>query len=423
MNKLLARAQKIMPGGVSSPVRALKAVNGKPMFTKYAKGAYLYDIHDQQYIDLCMSFGPLILGHAHPEIVTAIQQATAKGTSYGTSTVQEVELAEKIIELHTGVEWLRFVNSGTEALMSAIRLARGITQRDVIVKFAGCYHGHADSLLVKAGSGLSTFGISSSLGVPQGTSKDTLVLELGNVEQLTEAMQEYGEQVAAVLIEGVPANNGLLIQSKAFMKLIERLCTQYGAMFIVDEVITGFRLGLGGATEYYNLNPDIVTFGKVIGGGLPVGAYGGKLEYMQYISPLGGVYQAGTLSGNPLAMAAGIKTLDLLQDNTAYVQLEEAGEYLQTNLQKVFEEKAIPITYHRIGSINWMLFAEQTYPIAPAQISDAAVQQFNVVHPAMRKLGVYMPPSAYEVMFLSTAHTVEVLDSLVEKFQEGVTHD
>ncbi len=409
---IVERAKKVMPGGVSSPVRALTAVNGEPLFTSHATGPFLIDISGKRYIDLCMSFGPLILGHAHPDIVKAIQSAAARGTSYGTSTEFEVDLAEKIVK-NTGVDWVRFVNSGTEALMSAIRLARGITHRDIIIKFEGCYHGHADSLLVKAGSGLSTFGISSSNGVPEGVSRDTIVLQLGDYDQLIRTFEQYGDKIAAVLIEGIPANNGLLIQDSKFMHEIQNNCNKYGAIFILDEVITGFRIGMGGAAEFYNLQPDIITYGKVIGGGLPVGAYGGKSEYMQYIAPLGNVYQAGTLSGNPLAMAAGNKMLDIIHDNDIYGKLEYLAKYFENGLTSEFNDNNIPLSYIRIGSIGWIVLENNQLPQTPKDIPKIAVDRFNTFHPLALQHGIYLPPSAYEVMFLSTAHTPEILDKVI----------
>ncbi|MHA2248908.1 MAG: glutamate-1-semialdehyde 2,1-aminomutase, partial [Candidatus Kariarchaeaceae archaeon] len=360
--ELFEKAKKIMPGGVSSPVRALRAVGGEPLFVSNSKGAKFWDVDNKEYIDLCMSFGPLILGHASPHVTKAIEDAVKMGTSFGTSSQGEVELAEKIIKFHPSTSWVRFVNSGTEAVMSAIRLARGYTNRNVILKFAGCYHGHADSMLVKAGSGLATFGLSSSAGVPENTSKDTVVITLGDISLVQKAYENYGDNIAAVIIEGVPANNGLLIQSKEFMQNLVSIAHEYGSLVILDEVITGFRLGHGGAADYYNINPDIVTFGKVIGGGLPVGAYGGRKELMEFISPLGSVYQAGTLSGNPLAMAAGIATLSLLDDKSNYEKLERFGTMFEKGCYTVFNELNIPLTVRRIGSIIWLIFQSSVEP-------------------------------------------------------------
>ncbi|MCK5048783.1 MAG: glutamate-1-semialdehyde 2,1-aminomutase, partial [Candidatus Heimdallarchaeota archaeon] len=371
-------------------------------------------VSGKEYIDLCMSFGPLILGHAPEEIVQTLKEAVEKGTSFGTSTPLEVDLAEKIVESHRATDCVRFVNSGTEAVMSAIRLARGATGREIIIKFAGCYHGHVDSMLVKAGSGLATFGISSSKGVLAEVSKKTVVLPLGDIVALESAFEKHS--IAAVIIEGVPANNGLLIQTKAFMKKVEELAHKNGALFILDEVITGFRLGLGGATKFYDLNPDIVTFGKVIGGGLPVGAYGGKRELMNHISPLGSVYQAGTLSGNPLAMVAGNKVLDILKEQTVYDKLEKLGKQFEERLMDEFTDLSIDFTVRRVGSIIWTILGENLSPVAPEEVSKEMVTKYTSFHKNALREGVYLPPSAFEVSFLSTAHS-ETLDELITKLK------
>ena len=321
---LIRRAEKVMPGGVSSPVRAFKAVGGSPKIIDYGKGSKIFDIEGNSYIDFCMSFGPLITGHAHPYLVEKVLEAVKKGTSYGATNYHEIILAERVVEHHPGVSWVRFVNSGTEAVMSAIRLARAYTNRKIIIKFDGCYHGHVDSLLVKAGSGLATFGIVTSEGVLAETARNTIVLPLGDIEKFKTVIEQYSEDIAAVIIEGIPANNGLLIQSKSFMKIIEGITHRNGSLFILDEVITGFRLGFSGATGFYDLQPDIVTFGKIIGGGLPIGAYAGRAELKDLIAPLGSMYQAGTLSGNPLAMVAGNAMLDIIESNNRfYSELEK----------------------------------------------------------------------------------------------------
>ncbi|MHA1910076.1 MAG: aspartate aminotransferase family protein [Candidatus Kariarchaeaceae archaeon] len=414
INELLRRAKEVMPGGVSSPVRALTAVENEPMFIERAKGSKFWDVNGKEYIDLCMSFGPLILGHAHDEIVQMLKVAVEKGTSFGTSTPLEVNLAEKIVESHSATDWVRFVNSGTEAVMSAIRLARGATGKEIIIKFAGCYHGHVDSMLVKAGSGLATFGISSSKGVLAEVSKKTVVLPLGEIGALESAFEKYS--IAAVIIEGVPANNGLLIQTKAFMKKVEELAHKNGALFILDEVITGFRLGLGGATAFYDLNPDIVTFGKVIGGGLPVGAYGGKRELMYHVSPLGSVYQAGTLSGNPLAMVAGNKVLDILKEKAIYDKLEKLGGQFEERLMDEFTDLNVDFTVRRVGSIIWTILGENLSPVVPEEVSKEMITKYTSFHKNALKEGVYLPPSAFEVSFLSTAHS-ETLDELITKLK------
>jgi glutamate-1-semialdehyde 2,1-aminomutase len=413
--ELILRAKKVMPGGVSSPVRALKAVENEPMFVERAKGSKFWDVSGKEYIDLCMSFGPLILGHAPEVIVRTLKEAVEKGTSFGTSTPLEVNLAEKIVESHRATDWVRFVNSGTEAVMSAIRLARGATEKEIIIKFAGCYHGHVDSMLVNAGSGLATFGISSSKGVLAEVSKKTIVLPLGEIGALEAAFEKHNN-IAAVIIEGVPANNGLLIQTKAFMKKVEEIAHKNGALFILDEVITGFRLGLGGATEFYDLNPDIVTFGKVIGGGLPVGAYGGKAELMNHISPLGSVYQAGTLSGNPLVMVAGNKVLDILKEQLVYDQLEKLGAQFEGQLMDEFTDLNIDFTVRRVGSIIWTIMGENLSPVNPEEVSEEMVKKYTSFHKNALREGVYLPPSAFEVSFLSTAHP-ETIDELITKLK------
>jgi glutamate-1-semialdehyde 2,1-aminomutase len=415
---LLTRAKAVMPGGVSSPVRALKAVNGEPLIIERASGAKIWDVDQKSYIDLCMSFGPLILGHAHEDVINRINLIATSGTSFGTSSPLEVELAEQIVKFHPSTDWVRFVNSGTEAVMSAIRLARGYTGRNMILKFSGCYHGHADSMLVKAGSGLVTFGISSSQGVPKDTSKDTIVLPLANVDLLKKTFEQFGSEIAAVIIEGIPANNGLLIQSKEYMHQIQTIAHHHGALMIVDEVITGFRIGLGGATEFYGLKPDIVTLGKVIGGGLPVGAYGGRKELMDHIAPLGSVYQAGTLSGNPLAMAAGNTTLSILEKHDIFSKLDQLGNRLESGLFDTFQTLNIPITIRRVGSILWPILQKDVKPLNPEDITSDAVEKYSALHKYAREEGIYLPPSAYEVAFLSTSHNEALIDQLLEKFEK-----
>ncbi|MCE7737319.1 MAG: glutamate-1-semialdehyde 2,1-aminomutase [Candidatus Heimdallarchaeota archaeon] len=412
--EMLNRAKISMPGGVSSPVRALKAVGGEPLFVNKALGALIFDLDENSYIDLCMSFGPLILGHANDHIINSIVESAKLGTSFGTSSPGEVELAEKIIKAHSAADWVRFVNSGTEAVMSALRLARGYTGRDMIIKFSGCYHGHADSMLVKAGSGLVTFGISSSQGVPADTTKNTIVLELGDINQVREAFEKFGDKIAALIIEGIPANNGLLIQSEVYMKQLQKIVHSNGSLLVLDEVITGFRLGMGGATKYYGIKPDIVTFGKIIGGGLPVGAYAGRKELMDLISPLGPVYQAGTLSGNPLAMAAGNTALSILSKNDIHKKLEKLSEDLCKRLINSFGEYSIPLTIRRIGSILWPILQNNVTPVNPDDISELAVNAYSNFHGNALKEGVYLPPSAYEVAFLSTSHE-DHIDDIVDK--------
>ena len=321
--RLLELSEVVIPGGVNSPVRAFKSVGGIPRFIEKGEGAYLFDVDGNRYLDFCCSWGPLILGHADPDVVRAVNEQVSKGMTYGTATELEYQLAEFIVTHVEAVEKIRFVSSGTEAVMSAIRVARGFTGRDLILKFEGCYHGHCDHLLVKAGSGLATFGQPSSAGVPGAITRETAVLPLDNEKLLHDFFKQNSDRLAAVIIEGIPANNGLMVQRREYIHLLRGLTEQCGALLILDEVITGFRLGLGGAAEYYGVKPDLVTLGKVIGGGLPVGAFGGKVDVMDMLSPLGPVYQAGTLSGNPVAMTAGLATLTKLADGQTYRKLEE----------------------------------------------------------------------------------------------------
>lgn len=409
----LTRAQEVMPGGVSSPVRAFKSVGGEPRIIKSAKGAYLTDIENKSYIDYCMSFGPMIVGHAHPRVVDAVKRAVENGTSFGATNDQEIILAERIVKHHPALEWVRFVNSGTEAVMSAIRLARAKTGRSLIVKFDGTYHGHADALLVKAGSGLATLGIVDSAGVPKEVSGQTIVLELGSTTALDECITKYGQDIACIIIEGVPANNGLLIQSAEFMQYIQTKAKECGALFILDEVITGFRLGLQGATGYYNLQPDIVTFGKVIGGGLPIGGYGGKKELMNLVAPLGSMYQAGTLSGNPLAVTAGNATLDVIESTPHfYKTLESRNQAFTEQLYNTFKAHNYEIHIPKIQSIFWMVF-QQDQVTKPADVKPEAKEKYASFHKKALENGLYLPPSAFEVCFLSLAHSDDILDKTI----------
>ncbi len=405
--RLFTQALKYIPGGVNSPVRAFAAVGGHPVFIERGEGAELVDADGKRYIDFCCSWGPLILGHAHPEVLETIYATAAHGTSFGAPTRLEVELAEFVVEKVAPVEKIRFVSSGTEAVMSAIRLARGFTGRDKIIKFDGCYHGHSDYLLVKAGSGLVTFGEPSSKGVPADFTAHTLVTDLDDEGGVTRLFAEHGEQIAAVVIEPIPANNGLLLQRPEFLRFLRDITRRYGALLIFDEVISGFRVGRGGAAEMYDIAPDLMTFGKVIGGGLPVGAFGGRAEIMDNLSPLGGVYQAGTLSGNPVAMAAGLKTLQILDEEDGYSRLEELGLHFERLLRENLA--GIDAQVVRVGSIVWVVY-QKTAPRRADAIDGAAIGKFNADHRAILDKGVYLPPSGYEVMFVSLAHTMEMLD-------------
>ncbi len=408
--KLYAEACELMPGGVNSPVRAFRSVGGTPRVLQRGEGAYLLDVDDNRYIDLLSSWGPLIAGHAHPQVVEAICTAAQAGTTFGAPCPAEIELARRVIEAIPIAERARFVSSGTEAVMTAVRLARGATQRERILVFEGCYHGHSDALLVSGGSGLATLGIASSAGVTQGAVADTFLLPLNDEAAITQLFAEQGEQIAAALIEPIPANAGLLIQRPEFLKLLRRLCDESGALLIFDEVISGFRVSRGGAGEHYGIRPDLVTLGKIVGGGLPVGAIAGPATLMDQLAPEGPIYQAGTLSGNPLAMASGVATLDLL-DETAYARLEEMTERLSAGLEQKLLERGLPGQVARIGSILWMTFAER---LPQQRWSDSvAVERYARFHAAMLEEGIYMAPSAYEVAFLSLAHGPAEVEAII----------
>ena len=416
--ELFRRACELMPAGVNSPVRAFGSVGGQPLFFDRASGCTFHDADGRKYTDYVNSWGPLILGHAHPSVVEAVKTAAGKGMSFGAPTAHEVELAELVVDTVPFLEMVRFVSSGTEAVMSAVRLARGVTGRDAIVKFTGCYHGHADYLLVAAGSGLATFGTPSSAGVPESSTSHTLLLPLDDEDAFRRLMNDHGADIAAVIIEGIPANNGLLPQSQSFVDALREECTRHGAMLIFDEVITGFRLGPDGAAGHYGVVPDLVTYGKVIGGGMPVGAYGGKREHMERLAPLGPVYQAGTLSGNPVAMAAGAATLRelLADDGKAWTRLDALGKRLATGIRRVFSDNDLPWSVVRRGSILWLALQEGEAPITAECISPDAAGRYAKLHAALIERGVYLAPSAYEVMFVSTAHDETAIDDTVEAF-------
>ncbi len=408
---LFARAQKVIPGGVNSPVRAFAAVGGNPPFIAKGDKAELIDSDGNRYIDFCCSWGPLILGHAYPDVLEVIKRTAADGSSFGASTALEVELAEKVISKVRPLEKVRFVSSGTEAVMSAIRLARGYTKRDKIIKFNGCYHGHTDYLLVKAGSGLATLGEPSSGGVPADFAKHTLIADLDSEESVQGYFDKYGDEIACIVIEPIPANNGLLLQRKEFLTFLRDVSAKHGALLIFDEVISGFRVGWGGAAELYGITPDLMTFGKVIGGGMPVGAFGGRADIMDVLAPLGPVYQAGTLSGNPVAMAAGLETLKVLETSDGYAKLEELGAYFESELKNALA--GIDCSIIRQGSIIWFIF-QDTAPRRADAIASGAIDMFNSAHRAILDKGVYLPPSGYEVMFISMVHTKEMLAQAAE---------
>jgi glutamate-1-semialdehyde 2,1-aminomutase len=420
--ELYRRAVEVLPAGVSSPVRAFRSVGGEPLFYASAEGCHFTDADGRRFIDYVGSWGPLVLGHAHPEVVEAVTRAAAKGLSYGAPCVEEVELAELMVGAVPHLEMVRFVSSGTEAVMSAVRLARAVTGRDVVVKFEGGYHGHADALLVAGGSGLATFGTPSSAGVPADAVRHTLVLPLDDEAALHALMEERGDTVAAVLLEGIPANSGLLVQRQEFVRAVREECTRHGALLLLDEVITGFRLGPAGAAAHYGVTPDLTTYGKIIGGGLPVGAYGGARRIMERLAPLGDVYQAGTLSGNPVAMAAGAATLRrlLADDGAAYARLEATGRSLAAGIRKAFQRRSLPYSVVQVGSILWLVLQEGEPPRAYSGIEAATVQRYATLHGALLERGVYLAPSAYEVMFASLAHDEAALAETTAAFDAAL---
>ncbi len=418
---LFERARRFIPGGVNSPVRAFRSVGGTPRFIAKGEGAYVTDEEGKRYLDFVGSWGPLILGHAPLEVVTAIQKAAALGTTYGAPCRGEVDLAERVVASYPGLEQVRFVSSGTEATMSAIRLARGATGRDLVLKFSGCYHGHADHLLVAAGSGLVTAGQPSSAGVPKGFAALTRVLPLDDEAKLEALFTAEGDKIAAVIIEPVPANNGLLLQRPAFLQKLRALTKQHGTLLIFDEVISGFRVPKGSAAAYYGITPDLVTFGKVIGGGLPVGAYGGSRALMSHIAPEGPVYQAGTLSGNPVAMAAGLATLRILERDNVIAKLDEMGAILEAKATAALKATGRTVGFARIGSIFWLSFQDGEPPRSAEAIDGAAGARFAPLFQALLDKGIYIAPSAYEVGFLNAAHTEADIDVFVAALAETVT--
>ncbi|OYY57588.1 MAG: glutamate-1-semialdehyde-2,1-aminomutase [Polynucleobacter sp. 24-46-87] len=414
---LFERAQKTIPGGVNSPVRAFRQVGGTPRFVTKAKGPYFWDADGRRYIDLIMSWGPMIAGHANPEVVEAVQKAAETSFSYGAPTEGEIELAERICQLMPSVEQVRMVSSGTEATMSALRLARGYTGRDLIIKFEGCYHGHADSLLVKAGSGLLTFADStqnapSSGGVPQDLVKHTLVLPYNDVEALEEVFKKQGDQIAAVILEPIAGNMNLIQPSVAFLSAMRTLTAQYGSVLIYDEVMTGFRVALGGAQSLQGITPDLTCLGKVMGGGMPMAAFGGKKEIMSKLAPLGNVYQAGTLSGNPVAVAAGLKTLEIVSRAGFYECLTGQTEKLMMGLKLAADEAKVPFAVDSVGGMFGFYFADQV-PTSYEAVTKSNIEAFKKFFHLMLDQGVYLAPSAYEAGFTSIAHDNAVVDEII----------
>ena len=402
--ELFERAQRHIPGGVNSPVRAFRSVGGTPCFFTKGCGSHITDADGKEYLDYVGSWGPLILGHAHPEVVTAVQDAAARGLSFGAPTEREVDMADLLCDLLPSLEMVRLVSSGTEATMSAIRLARGYTGRDLLIKFEGCYHGHSDSLLVKAGSGMLTFGNPSSAGVPADLAKHTLVLDYNDANQLESAFAEHKERIAAVIVEPVAGNMNLIAPRQDFLAAMRRLCTQHGAVLIFDEVMTGFRVGLACAQGYYGITPDLTTLGKVIGGGMPLGAFGGKREIMQQIAPLGPVYQAGTLSGNPVAVAAGLTTLKLIQAPGFYESLMQKTKMLCTGLVEAAKKHDVAFSAQSIGGMFGIYF-RRSCPQSYAEVMECDKEAFNRFFHAMLEAGHYFAPSAFEAGFVSAAHS------------------
>lgn len=417
---LFKEANQFLPGGVNSPVRAFKSVGGNPIFIEKAKGAYLYDADGHDYVDFINSWGPMILGHAHPMVTEAIIQQVEKGTSYGTPTELETEIAKLVVESVPGIDMVRFVNSGTEACMSAIRLARGFTKRDKIIKFIGCYHGHSDAFLIQAGSGAATFGEPNSPGVTQGTAKDTILANYNDLENVKSILEQNPNEIAAIIIEPVAGNMGCIPPQEGFLEGLRELCTQHGALLIFDEVMTGFRFAMGGAQELFDIQADLVTFGKVIGGGLPVGAFAGRKEIMEYLAPLGPVYQAGTLSGNPLAMRAGLTTLQTLKSMpNAFEDLEKTTLILGEEINGILTEKGIAHQINLIGSMLSVFFTEIDVNDFESAKS-ANNPTFNKFYHHMLENGIYLPPSSFETWFVSLAVQDAEIDrtlSAIQSFQ------
>ena len=413
--QLFSKAVKVIPGGVNSPVRAFNGVGGIPPFIKRAQGAYIYDADDNAYIDYVGSWGPMILGHNHPAILDAVINTAQNGLGFGAPTELEITMAEKVRELVPSMESLRMVSSGTEATMSAIRLARGYTNRDKILKFEGCYHGHADALLVKAGSGALTLGVPNSPGIPADFAKHTLTVSYNNIEQVKEIFAEYPDQIACIIVEPVAGNMNCIPPVEGFLEGLRAVCDQYNSVLILDEVMTGFRVALGGAQAHYNVKPDLTTLGKVIGGGMPVGAFGGKQEIMDYIAPVGPVYQAGTLSGNPIAMAAGLASLTELAKGDKHKQLTAATEKLAMGLKAAAERHGVNLSINYVGAMFGFFFTDDEQPITTfEQVMACDSEKFNRFFHLMLEHGVYLAPSAFETGFLSTAHSDDIIEKTLE---------
>ena len=412
--ELFDRAVKVIPGGVNSPVRAYGAIGIAPRFIDRADGCHIYDVDGKEYVDYIDSWGPMILGHNFPEVKESVLKACEKGLSFGCATAIEVEMAEFICDHIPHVDMVRMVNSGTEAVMSAVRVARGFTGKNKIIKFAGCYHGHSDAMLVSAGSGVMTSGVPDSAGVPKGCTEDTMTAVYNDLDSVRALMEQADGQTAAVIVEAVGANMGVVPPKKGFLEGLRKLCDEYGALLIFDEVITGFRLAFGGAAEYFGVTPDLVTYGKIIGAGMPVGAYGGRREIMELVSPVGKVYQAGTLSGNPIAMAAGLTQLKYLYEHQEiYKDLEEKGKRLYGGMEKILAEKNLPYHINHVSSLGSLFFTEQeVVDYTSAKSSDT--KAFSEYFKGMLAQGIHMAPLQFEAMFLSVAHTDEIIDQTLE---------
>lgn len=418
--QLFERACRVIPKGVNSPVRAFGNVGGTPVFVERGEGAYIFDADGNRYVDYCQSWGASILGHAHPRVAEAVCNQARRGTSFGIPTELEVQLADFILDKFKRAEMIRFVSSGTEAVMSAVRLARGYTGKKGIIKFEGGYHGHVDHLLAQAGSGLATLGLPASAGVTEDNAKHTYTVPFGELDKVEDLFKAHENDIACILIEGIPANNGLLIQGKTFMHALQDMCRKYSALFIVDEVITGFRVGPDSACGLYDLDPDLVTFGKVIGGGLPVGAFAGRKEIMEKVAPLGPVYQAGTLSGNPLAMASGLAVLTELFENNRYPQLEEKGKYFEDGIRKIIDKYNYPLNIARAGCIFWLSFAQGDLPIKASQIDKDSIKTYAKFFYGCLEQGFYFAPSGYEVGFITTEHTQDILDQTLKAVESSL---
>ena len=408
------KAQQYIPGGVNSPVRAFKSVGGDPVFINKASGAYMVDMDGKQYIDYVGSWGPMILGHAHPQVVKAVQEAAESGLSFGAPTEAETTLAQKICELIPSIDQVRMVSSGTEATMSALRLARGFTKRDKVLKFEGCYHGHADSFLVKAGSGALTLGEPNSAGITQGVAKDTLTLPFNDIDAVKVLFKEVGEEIAAVIVEPIAGNMNFIVPQDEFLATLRQCCDTHGSILIFDEVMTGFRVGLKGAQGLFGVTPDLTTFGKVIGGGMPVGAFGGRADIMGSIAPLGPVYQAGTLSGNPIAMAAGLKTLELISVDGFYESLDKKLTQLLMSLAEAAEKANVPFYADSRGGMFGLFFTESDNVSSFDEVMNCDQERFKQFFHGMLEKGIYMAPSAFEAGFISAAHTQEDIDKTVQ---------